>query len=160
MLRLENVPVFGNNTLMYAQKKRRLLSSKWVLVESQGLRLFTVLFAGKLTDKTSLSAERAGGEKGAALIACLCLTAAKHSPWPKPNCNPMILICPITSFSCFRLTALCVCECVRASVFAQRKQRLRCHCAVWCSCVCVCVCFRCFYTQDEIDRWGKWRGWK
>ncbi len=123
--------------------KKTPLIPEWVLVESQGFCVFMSTLAGKLTDKTSLTAERAGGEKGAVLIACLCLTAATHSPWPKPNCNPMILICPITSFSCFLLTALCVCECVCVCVW---KQRPRCHCAVWCS----CVCFRCFYTKDKM----------
>lgn len=85
------------------------LIPKLTLVESHGFCPFMWMLAGKLTDKTGFTAEKAGGKKGAALIACLCLTAAKHSPWPKPNCNPMILICPITSFSCFLLIALYVC---------------------------------------------------
>lgn len=45
------------------------------------------------------------------MIARLCLTHCKYSLWPKSNNNPMILICPITSFSCF-LPHLCVCVCV------------------------------------------------
>lgn len=65
-----------------------------------------------------------------ALIARLCLTAAKYSLRLKLNCNPMIVICPITSFSCF-LPVLCmhVCVCV------QRVQRRHCHCTVRCSSV-------------------------
>lgn len=72
------------------------------------------MLTGKLTDKTSFPAQWAGGKKWAALIARLCLTAAKYSLWPKPNCNPMILICPITSFSCFPpppCVRKCVCVC-------------------------------------------------
>lgn len=97
--RLENFPVFGSNKCDYT--KKRPLMAKW-MVESQGPCLFNLMFAG-----------------GAVLIARLCLTAAKHSSWPKPNCKPMILICPITSFSCFLLTVMCGCVC---------------------NSVCVCVC--------------------
>ena len=46
----------------------------------QNERWWNYKASAKLTDKTSSPAEQAGGEKGAVLIAYLCLTAAKHSP--------------------------------------------------------------------------------
>lgn len=110
------------------------------------------MFTGRLTDKTSLAAEQAGGETGLVLIVRLCLAAAKHSPWLRPNCNPMILICPITSFSCSLRAAawICVCVCVTESacmcVPSENRGFVVTDCAVWCS----CVRFRCFYTKDEM----------
>lgn len=76
-----------------------------MLIELQGFGLVNSMLAGKLSDKTSFPAERAGGEKGSVLIARLCLTAALTQTKLQPH-DPHL---PYYILQLFPSTALCVC---------------------------------------------------
>lgn len=132
----------------FTDKKMVFFITRWLLIKSQDFGSLKLA----VSDKTSLSTERAGGEKGEVLIArllsrsCQTFSLTQTKLQPHDPHLPYYILQLFPSYSSVCANAdVCVC------VFAHRKQRPRCDCAVRCS----CVRFRCFYTKDWVkDEWS------